>query len=76
VDDSTRDADDVVLGGVLHDLGKLEPLGHHQPGATAPPGPDRQAEDLQEGGDVAGQAIDADQDRRSARRPGPARPGA
>src|SRR5205085_5802555 len=62
VDDAAGDADDVALGGVLHDLGKLEPDGQHQPGPAAPPGPDRLAEDLWEGGDVAGQAVDADQD--------------
>ena len=31
-------------------------------GPAAPPGPDRLAKDPREGGDVAGQAVDADQD--------------
>ena len=64
VDDPAGDADDMPFGGVLDDpsassgqaLGKLEPDWQHQPGPAAPPGPDRLAEDLREGGDVAGQA--------------------
>ena len=62
MDDPAGDADDVPFGGVLDDLGQLEPGGQHQPGPTAPPGPDRLAKDPREGGDVAGEAIDADQD--------------
>src|SRR5918995_3766107 len=49
---------------MLDDLGELEAIRQDQPRTTAPPGPDRLAEDLQEGGDVAGQAVDADQDGR------------
>ena len=75
VDDPAGDADDVPLGRVLDDLGELEPHWQHQPWASAPPSADRLAEDLQEGGDVAGQTIDADQDRPgSVHRPGPAGP--
>src|SRR5215211_3045776 len=40
------------------------------PRTTAPPGMDGPAEDLEEGGDVAGQAVDADQDG-GGRRAGP-----
>ena len=46
------------------------PSGQDQARTTAPPGVDRLAKDLPEGGDVAGQAVDADQDGRG-RRAGP-----
>jgi len=55
---------DMALGGVFDNpsassgqaLGELEAGGQHQPWTTTPPGPDRLAEDVREGGDVAGQA--------------------
>jgi hypothetical protein len=56
VQDAAGDADDVPLGRVLDDLGELEPVREDQARTTAPPGGDGLAEDLQEGGDVAGQA--------------------
>ena len=68
--DPASDPDDVPLGGMLDDLGKLERIGQHQRWPTPSPGADRPAKDPEEGGDVAGQAVDADQDGRR-RRAGP-----
>ena len=68
--DPAGDADDVPLGRVLDDLGELEPVGQDQPRTTAPPGEIGWRKTFEEGGDVAGQAVDADQDGRG-RRAGP-----
>ena len=65
--DPARDPDDVPLGGVLDDLGELEPVRQDQARTPAPPGADRLPEGFQEGGDVAGQAVDADQGSRGRR---------
>ena len=70
MDDPAGDPDDVPFGRVLDDLGELEPVRQDQSWTPAPPGVDGLAKELQEGGDVAGQAVDADQERRG-RRAGP-----
>src|SRR4051794_35985744 len=68
--DPAGDADEVPPGGVLDDLGELEPVRQDQPWTTAPSSADRLAEALQERGDVTGETVDADQDGRG-RRTGP-----
>ena len=46
VQDPARDPDDAPLGGVLDDLGELEPIRQNEPRTPAAPGVDRLAEDL------------------------------
>ena len=73
--DPAGDADEAPPGAVLDHLAQQQPGRGHQPRPAPAAGPHRVAEDPREGGHVAGQAIDADQEGQApGRARGPSAP--